>query len=86
MKANEPVMLAATIVAMVEALIIMFVTMGWISWDSAQVASFNNFIVAFVALGAIAVPLGGAYFARKQVTPVANPRNADGAELVVKAE
>ena len=60
--------------------------MGWISWDSEQVASFNNFVVAFVAIAVAAVPLVAAYVARNRVTPVADPRTADGkpANLVAK--
>ena len=62
----------------------MGLTMGWISWDSNQVASFNNFMVALMALLVAVVPLVGAYFARAKVTPIADPRDGDGVALVAK--
>ena len=81
---REPVAIAALIVAALEMFIMMTLTMGWISWDSNQVASFNNFMVALMALLVVVVPLVGAYFARARVTPIADPRNGDGVALVVK--
>ena len=84
---REPVMLGGLIVAVLEMFILMCIQMGWISWDSGQVASFNNFIVALVALLAVGIPIAGAYIARAKVTPLAAPRTLDGepAELVKKA-
>ena len=81
---REPVAIAALIVAVLEMLIMMALTMGWISWDSEQIASFNNFVVALMALLVAVVPLVGAYFARARVTPIADPRDADGAELIAR--
>ena len=81
---REPVAIAALIVAALEMFIMMTLTMGWISWDSNQVASFNNFVVTLAALGVAVIPLAGAYFARARVTPIADPRNGDGVALVVK--
>jgi fumarate reductase subunit D len=83
---REPVMISGLVTAVLEAFIMLALQMGWISWDEAQVASFNNFIVALMALGAVIVPLLAAYFARNRVTPVADPRTADGqpAQLVAK--
>ena len=81
---REPVAIAALVVAMLETFIFMALTMGWISWDSNQVASFNNFVVALMALLVVVVPLAGAYFARARVTPIADPRNGDGVQLVVR--
>ena len=80
---NEPALIGGLIVALFGAFVLWAMQMGWLDWDSEQLASFNKFIAALVAL---VVPMAVAYFVRKKVTPVANPRNADGAELVVKAE
>ena len=84
---REPVMLGGLIVAVLEMFILMCIQMGWISWDNEQVASFNNFIVALVALLAVAIPIVGAYIARAKVTPLADPHTLDGepAELVKRA-
>ena len=81
---REPVAIAALIVAVLEMFIMMMLAMGWITWNSEQMASFNNFIVALAALGVAVIPLAGAYFARAKVTPIADPRDVDGAALVVK--
>ena len=81
---REPVAIAALVVAVLETFIFMALTMGWISWDSGQVASFNNFVVTLMALLVVVVPLAGAYFARARVTPIADPRDGDGVQLVVK--
>ena len=81
---REPVALAALVVAVLEMFIMMALTMGWLSWDSGQVASFNNFMVALMALLVVVVPLAGAYFARARVTPIADPRDGDGVTLVAK--
>jgi len=78
---REPVVIAGAGTALLEALIVLAVQMGWVSWNSDQIASLNNFIITFVALAALVVPL---YFARARVTPIADPKTADGeaAELV----
>ena len=81
---REPVAIAALVVAVLEMFIMMALTMGWLSWDGNQVASFNNFIVAVAALLVVVVPLVGAYFARAKVTPIADPRDGDGVQLVVR--
>ena len=81
---REPVAIAALIVAMLETFIFMALTMGWITWNTEQVASFNNFVVALMALLVAVIPLAGAYFARAKVTPIADPRDGDGVALVVK--
>ena len=80
---NEPVMVGGLVIALFGAAVLWAMQMGWLDWDSEQLASFNKFIAALVAL---VVPMAVAYFVRKRVTPVANPRNADGVELVAKVE
>ena len=83
---REPVMLGGLVTAAIEAFIMLALQMGWISWNTEQVASFNNFVVALMALGAVVIPLAVAYFARNRVTPMADPRTVDGkpAEIVAK--
>lgn len=83
---REPVVISGLVTAMLEALIMLALQMGWLSWNSEQIASFNNFIVAFMALAVAAIPLVAAYITRKKVTPVADPRTASGkpAKLVAK--
>ena len=80
---REPVMIGGLVVAFLEMFILMAIQMGWIGWNSEQVASFNNFIITLVAL---AIPIIGAYIARTKVTPLADPHTPDGdpAELVKK--
>lgn len=80
---REPVLIGGLVVAVLEAFIMMALQMSWISWDTEQVASFNNFVVALIALGAVIVPLAGAYIARARVTPIADPRMGDGDAAVL---
>ena len=80
---NEPVLIGGLVIALFGAAVLWAMQMGWLDWDSEQLASFNNLVAALVAL---VVPVAVAYFVRKKVTPVANPKSADGVDLVVKAE
>lgn len=85
---REPVLVAASIAGVVELFVLWLLQMGYLNWNSEQVASFNNLIVAALVLLAPAAPIIFGYFARNRVTPVANPRTADGedAELVKKGQ
>lgn len=83
---REPVMIGGLVVAFLEMFILMAIQMGWLSWDTQQVASFNNFIVASVALAAVILPLAGAYVARSKVTPIADPRLPDDVIQRLKKE
>lgn len=78
---REPVLTSALVTAVLEALIILAIQMGWVDWNADQIASVNNFVIALTMLLAVIVP---AYFARGKVTPMAAPRTKDGeeAELV----
>lgn len=84
---REPVMIGGLVVAVVEMFILMCVQMGWLSWDSQQIASFNNFVVAFIVLAAVAIPIVGAYIARSRVTPIADPKLPDDViqELIARS-
>jgi len=83
---NEPVMLSGLFITLAESTVLLAIQMGWLTWDSEQIASFNNFVVALIALLAVAIPLTLSWFARGKVTPLSNPKTADGkpAHLVEK--
>ncbi len=76
---NEPVLSVGALVAVITAGLQWARMMGWITWTEDQ---FQQFMV-FVAL---VLPLLGAFWARSQVTPVANPRNSEGERLVPESE
>ena len=78
--AREPVMFGGLIVAVIEMGILMAMQMNWVNWNAEQLASFNNFVIALVALGA---PIVGAYIARRKVTPLADPHTASGETAVL---
>jgi hypothetical protein len=67
----EPVAIAATVQAVLAAL----VTLGWVQLDDAQLASIGT-VVAVVAGTAITLA------ARRRVTPISNPTAEDGTPLV----
>ena len=82
---REPVMVGGLVTALFGALILFAMQMGWLDWNAEQLASFNNLIATLVAL---VVPIAVAYFVRAKVTPIADPRTADGdaAVLLLKTE
>ena len=77
---REPVMVGGLVVALFGAFVLFAMQMGWLDWNAEQLASFNNFITALVAL---VVPITVAYFVRKKVTPTADPRTTDGDPAVL---
>ena len=85
---REPVMIGGLVTALFGALVLFMMQMGLLSWNAEQLASFNNLIAALVALAVPLAPLVVAYFVRRKVTPVADPRTADGdpAVLLMKTE
>ena len=78
---REPVLIGGLVVAFFGAFVLFAMQMSWLDWDAEQLASFNNLIAALVAL---VIPVAVAYFVRKKVTPMADPRtpNGDAARLV----
>lgn len=72
---REPVVIANAIAALVSALIVAAVALGWIQWDETQQAAVMAVVVATVNVVA-------GLWARSQVTPIADPRAADGTPLV----
>ena len=73
---REPLTLAGAVILALHAIIAWLISMGWVAWNSEQVASFNNLVIVLVELAVLIVPL---YLARRKVTPVADPRMANGA-------
>jgi hypothetical protein len=67
---SEPVLVAGSIVGLVEAVIVMCVAMGWLRVDETQLATI---LAVVVATSAALTPLVGAIWARSKVTPVHKP-------------
>jgi len=78
---REPVLVASSIAGVIIAFVAMLVNLDALNWTPEQVSSFNSFIVPAVGL---TLPIIGGYFARRKVTPVVAPQNADGVELTPK--
>jgi hypothetical protein len=76
---REPVLSAQAIAAAVSAVIMlglgMAVSLGWLSLNSDQMGSIEKFVGALLALAVLVGPqLVAAFWARKQVTPLASPK------------
>ena len=85
---REPVISAQAIAAAISAVIMlglgMAVSLGWISLDGTQMGSIEKFVGALLALAVLIGPqLVAAFWARKQVTPLAAPRTATGEDAVI---
>lgn len=72
---REPVITAAGITGGILSFLAMAVALGWISLDPNQMGAVKAFLIAAVPL---ALTLAGAWYARRQVTPVAAPRTKSG--------
>lgn len=72
---NEPVVTAGTIAGLISAFVVFLRAMGWLPMTDDQFTALMGFVV-------LAIPIGFAFWARAQVTPVANPRDNDGNALV----
>ncbi len=84
---REPVLVAGGIAGGIILLIVSFVAMmvSLEVWQltPAQIVTIRDFAAALVGLTAliVALPVVTAWFARKKVTPLADPRAPDGEEL-----
>lgn len=74
MNNTEPVVTAASIAGLISAGISFARLMNWIALDDDQ----YNSLMLFIGM---ALPIGLGLWARQQVTPLAKPRDVDGAEL-----
>jgi hypothetical protein len=84
---SEPVVSAQAIAAAVSttilALVAMLVSLGVFSLDTKQMGAIEAFLAALGALAVLVGPqLAAAWWARSKVTPVANPKAANGEPLV----
>jgi hypothetical protein len=70
----EPVVLANLVAGLISAAIVAAVALGWLPWSAEQQAAVMAVVVA-------AVNLAAAVWTRPQVTPVEDPRDANGGPL-----
>jgi hypothetical protein len=75
---NEPVITAAAAVGALMSILAALVALGVIDLSPDQMGAIEKAIVAVVP---IALSLIGAWIARKQVTPLSNPRDDQGRKL-----
>jgi len=80
---REPVLIAGAVILALNGIIAWLISMQIINLNSEQLASTENLILVLVELVVIIAPL---YLARRKVTPVSDPRDADGdpVQLVAK--
>lgn len=71
---REPVIIANSLAALVSALIVAAVALGYLDWDETQQAAVMAVVVA-------AVNVVAGLWARGQVTPLNAPHDADGQPL-----
>lgn len=69
----------ANIVAAILSLLSLAVAMGWLSLSGEQ---FKSIEVALGSIGVIAFPILSGLWTRRQVTPLAEPKDVDGLPLV----
>ena len=75
---QEPVITANSIVAFISAAIVLAITFG-LSISEEQKAAILGVVV-------IVAPLVAAWWARRKVTPLAEPKDEDGSPLVRRAD
>lgn len=71
---REPVVIANSVAALISAVIVALVALGYLPWDEVQQAAVMGVVVA-------AVNIVAAMWTRPQVTPLNSPRDADGQPL-----
>ena len=80
---SQPVLTAGGIVGVIMAGLVMAVSLGWLKLDSTQMGNIETFLAAAVAL---LLPILGAWWASRRVTPTAAPKTKDGEPLVTVAQ
>jgi hypothetical protein len=70
---NEPVTIGGVILGLLNATLALVAGMGWVTLTVDQMALWNGFFAILV------IPI--TYFVRKYVTPLADPKDADGMPL-----
>jgi len=76
---NKPSQFAGAIVALIEAFILMLVSLNVIQLTDDQTGTIMKFVVAFVM---VASPIIGAWWVSRNSTSLANPKDADGTPFV----
>jgi len=71
---QDPTKWAGLIVTLIEAVIAMAVSFGWLSVTEEQTQLIINVVVPLIA---VLAPIWGFYYTRKNATPLTNPRDAD---------
>ena len=85
---KDPVVNSTYIAGAVQAVIMlgigMAVSLGWLTLNQEQMGSIEKFITALIALAVLIAPqVIAAFWARKQVTPLASPKlNGQPAAIV----
>ncbi len=85
---KDPVVNSTYIAAAVQAAIMlglgMAVSLGWLTLNPEQMGSIEKFVTALIALAVLIAPqVAAAFWARKQVTPLAAPKTATGEDAVI---
>lgn len=75
---KEPVIWSAVIIGFVQATVVLCTAMGWVDLSTEQQSAVYAFAAALLAL---ILPVLGAWYARSKTTPLADPRDEDGAPL-----
>lgn len=75
---KEPVAIAGSVVGLIMALIMWLITMGYLDWTPEQITATEQLVVILIPLILSAV---GVWYARMQVTPLADPKDDDGEQL-----
>ena len=76
---SEPVLTAGGIVGAILSIVAALIAFGVVDWTPEQVGALEAALLSIVPL---ALSVGAAYLARQRVTPLARPRDKDGAPLV----
>jgi len=79
MQNEKPNGLAASIVVLVEMVLVLGVSMGWFALSDAQIQNWINFAVALLV---VATPAIGFLWARTKQTTLIKPQDSDGTPLV----
>ena len=77
---SEPVITSAAVVGLLMSFLLMAVSLGWLKLDESQMGTIEKFAVAAIPL---VLTLAGAWYARRQVTPIAAPKTKDGEPAVI---
>ena len=75
---SKPIVTAGAVVLLINTFLLMAVALGWFALTGEQLTRVNGFLIALMA---IVFPAVGAWWANRNVTPLADPRAPDGEPL-----